>query len=258
MPAIATCIALVVFAALYLKETQVSIPAGGTPLSRFYGWTGLGLTLFLTCYSLRKRWQILWPGSLEAWLRWHVFLSVLALAVVLFHSGFRFGGTFEAGTLILLTAITINGFLGIVMFMLIPPMLSAFDTRSRVEDLPEEVAGAITQMHRLSETYSGPLREAVERDLLDRLECPRTSWRKARLPTSEDLLQSVGLSVADEKTEVLDQLHELAASVMEKQRHITLNRRVKLIEAAGLHVHVALTTALLFLVAAHLFSVWYY
>jgi len=45
---------------------------------------------------------------------------------------------------------------------------------------------------------------------------------------------------------------------MEKRRQAALHWHVKLIEAAGLHIHVALTTALLFLVAAHLFTVWYY
>jgi len=258
LPAVATCVVLVLFAAWYPRHTCVAVPTGDTQLGRFYGWISLALVVFLASYSLRKRWQILWPGSLETWLRWHLFLSVLALALVSLHSGFRFGGAFEAGSLVLLTATVINGLLGVVLFMFIPSLLSALDTRSRVADLPEEIAGAMDEIRQIAHNCSQPLRTVVEREVLGELERPGVSWRKRELAASEELLRTLGSSRFDEDTEVLKRLCELAAEVVDKHQQVALHRNTKLIEAAGLHIHVALTTALLFLVAAHLFTVWYY
>lgn len=258
LPAIVTCVVLVIVTAQYIRHASLAIPTGGTQLGRVYGWIGLALIVFLASYSLRKRWQVLWPGSLEAWLRWHTFLGILALGLIFLHSGFRTGGIFEAGSLIMLTATVISGILGLFVFVLIPPLFSALDTRTRVPDLPEEIATTMAEIRQIGESCSEPARAFVERDLLERLAHSRVSWRKPELRASEELLRDVVSSLSGERTEVINRLRELAADVMEKRRQAALHWHVKLIEAAGLHIHVALTTALLFLVAAHLFTVWYY
>ena len=258
LAATVTCVVLGLLAAQYMRQSHFSMPGAGTQLGQICGWVGFAIIIFLTSYSIRKRWQILWPGSLETWLRWHTFLGTLAIGAVLVHSGFRLGGIFEAGSLVVLIATVISGLFGVLLFLRIPNMLSFLDTRQRVADLPAEIARSVAEMRKMAEVCPESLRATVERELVDRVVRSKVFGRRRDLISSTELLRMAGLSRPDEGTEVIERLCELAAEVAEKKRQVALYSYVKLIEAAGLHIHVALTTALLFLVGAHLFTVWYY
>jgi hypothetical protein len=96
----------------YLRATAGwSVPAA-TPLGRWYGGVGAGLMLVLVLYSVRhsayrRRW-----GSLEVWYRTHLWLGVLALALVGAHCGFRCRGLFLTLLQLFFWGAIVSGLLG--------------------------------------------------------------------------------------------------------------------------------------------------
>jgi hypothetical protein len=96
----------------YLRATAGwSVPAA-TPLGRWYGGVGAGLMLVLVLYSVRhsayrRRW-----GSLQLWYRTHLWLGVLALAMVGAHCGFRCRGLFLTLLQLFFWGAVVSGLMG--------------------------------------------------------------------------------------------------------------------------------------------------
>lgn len=78
----------------YWHATDGFTPRAATPVGRWYGGVGAGLMALLTLYVVRRRCYRRRMGSLEVWYRAHLWVGVLALALVGVHCGFRTRGLF--------------------------------------------------------------------------------------------------------------------------------------------------------------------
>src|SRR5260370_7701805 len=68
-------------------------PHGGSGIGLTFGIIGFAFMIFAALLGARKRvptWRI---GRAQGWMRGHLWLGLLALPMILFHSGFHFGGT---------------------------------------------------------------------------------------------------------------------------------------------------------------------
>src|ERR1051326_2616462 len=74
---------------------------GGTPIGLVYGTIGFVLCYLLAYFGIRKRSYRSRFGTLEQWLQSHIYLGVLALVILILHTGGRFNDKIAVCTLVL-------------------------------------------------------------------------------------------------------------------------------------------------------------
>jgi hypothetical protein len=79
-------------------------------------------------------------GATRVWMRWHVWLGLACLPVVLVHSGFGLGGPLPAATLVLFLLVTASGVWGLVMQQWLPQKIQAEVPRETVASQIDFVA----------------------------------------------------------------------------------------------------------------------
>lgn len=96
---------------------------GGTPLGLSFGIVAYLIFLFAAALGIRKK-KRLWPiGHVQLWLKAHLWLTTLTLPLVLFHCGFRAGGTLTTWVLALYTIVMLSGIFGIAVQQFMPRLM---------------------------------------------------------------------------------------------------------------------------------------
>src|SRR5437764_2853035 len=109
---------------------------GGTPLGLWFGAISLAIFVFAVLLSLRKKIPLWRVGTVQRWLRAHIWLTILTIPLVILHSGFRFGGAMTTLLLVLYTIVMVSGFYGLFLQHVMPRLMK--------ERLPAETeVGAI-------------------------------------------------------------------------------------------------------------------
>jgi hypothetical protein len=122
-------------------------PRGGRAIGLTFGIIGFGFMLFAALLGARKRvptWRV---GRAQAWMRGHLWLGFLALPIILFHSGFHFGGTLTRVLMWLLIITVFSGVFGAALQHYIPrvmtsdvPLETIYDEIGHVRSLLREEA----------------------------------------------------------------------------------------------------------------------
>src|SRR5579872_66723 len=99
-------------------------PSGGSWTGLTFGILSFGLMLFVGLLGLRRRFPTLRVGRPEIWMRGHLWLGMLIVPLVLFHAGFRFGGTLAILLMVLLLLVTLSGILGIILQQILPRVMT--------------------------------------------------------------------------------------------------------------------------------------
>ncbi len=116
-------VAVVLITAGYVVMSlhQRTIPAPGGLEGHLVGSVGFLLMIMTeTLYSLRKRSRraARW-GSMQSWLRFHIFTGIVGPYMVLLHTSWRFNGL--AGIVTLLTLVVVlSGFIGRYIYTVVP------------------------------------------------------------------------------------------------------------------------------------------
>ncbi|RMG48393.1 MAG: hypothetical protein D6723_15200 [Acidobacteria bacterium] len=133
-------------------------PSGGSWPGLIYGILGSGLMVYAGLLSLRKKvptWRI---GRAETWMRGHIWLGLLSLLFILFHSGFRFGGALTTVLMVFTLLIILSGVLGLALQQFLPRMMMV---RVPAETIYEQIDHVIDELCRecdiLVEQICGPL-----------------------------------------------------------------------------------------------------
>jgi hypothetical protein len=116
----------------------VNGPSGGSVEGVLYGVFSLGLILFAASLSLRRQvvsWRI---GSADFWLRAHIWMSLLSVPMVLFHSGFQMGGWVTTVIMLLYWAIIASGIFGLALQQFLPERMTLQCPMEFVYELIEE------------------------------------------------------------------------------------------------------------------------
>ena len=107
----------------------------------FTGWIVLTLLLFLGAFNIRKRLSMLPLGRASTWLRLHVAIGILALAVFWLHTGTVWPhGLYEQALALLFYALSLNGILGYFLQRIYPPRLTQTGLEIIYEQIPTELA----------------------------------------------------------------------------------------------------------------------
>src|SRR5947209_3880481 len=96
---------------------------GGTPLGLIFGAISFAIFIFATLLGVRKK-VVLWRlGTLQRWMRAHIWLTLLTIPLVILHSGFRLGGPMTTLLMALLAIVMVSGIYGLVLQHLMPRLM---------------------------------------------------------------------------------------------------------------------------------------
>ena len=96
---------------------------GGTPLGLAFGAISLGIFVFAALLSLRKKIPLWRIGTVQRWLRAHIWLTFLTIPLVILHSGFRLGGSMTTLLMVLYAVVMVSGIYGLVLQHFIPRLM---------------------------------------------------------------------------------------------------------------------------------------
>jgi hypothetical protein len=96
-------------------------PGGSSLVGFSFGVLG-GLIILFECFlwvrkNLLRTWRI---GPTQDWMRAHIWLGLLALPLLIYHSGFRLGGTLTSVLMILLVIVVASGVWGLALQQVLP------------------------------------------------------------------------------------------------------------------------------------------
>jgi hypothetical protein len=91
----------------------------------FLGLVGGAIVLFEMALLGRKWLRGRRLGAMKVWMKWHVWLGLVCLPVILIHAGFGFGGPLTTITLVLFLLVTASGIWGLVMQQWLPQKMLA-------------------------------------------------------------------------------------------------------------------------------------
>ncbi len=104
---------------------------GGTPLGLVLGTVAFGIFVFAALLGVRKRlpkWRL---GTMQRWLRAHIWLTLLTIPLILLHSGFRLGGPMTTLLMGLYAVVMVSGIYGLILQHKLPTLMK--------ERLPAEI-----------------------------------------------------------------------------------------------------------------------
>jgi hypothetical protein len=96
---------------------------GGTPLGLIFGAISFAIFIFATLFGVRKK-VVLWRlGTLQRWMRAHIWLTLLTIPLVLLHSGFRLGGPMTTLLMALYAIVMVSGIYGLILQHQMPHLM---------------------------------------------------------------------------------------------------------------------------------------
>ncbi len=96
---------------------------GGTPLGLIFGAISLGIFVFAALLNLRKKVPLWRIGTVQLWLRAHIWLTFLTIPLILLHSGFRFGGPMTTLLMVLYALVMVSGIYGLALQHIMPRLM---------------------------------------------------------------------------------------------------------------------------------------
>src|SRR5687768_5083620 len=128
-------ILLIAASVSYYLYAKREFPHGGSNWGLEYGVAGLALILLLAFFGIRKRWYRSTFGTLEQWLQSHIYLGVLVLVILIFHTGMRFNDKVAVTTLILVIIVVASGVFGAILYVTVPRLLTEVESNLTIEDM---------------------------------------------------------------------------------------------------------------------------
>jgi hypothetical protein len=112
-------------------------PSGGSIPGLAFGILAFLLMVFAFLLGLRRRFPAARLGSGQWWLRGHLWLGGLTVPVVLFHSGFRFGGPLEQALMWSFVIVVATGVYGLLIQQFLPRLIRhAIPSETFVDQIP--------------------------------------------------------------------------------------------------------------------------
>lgn len=110
---------------------------GGTPVGLIFGTVAFAIFIFGALLSLRKR-IVLWPvGTVQSWMRAHIWLTLLTIPLVLLHSGFRLGAPMTTLLMTLYGIVMVSGIYGLFLQHRMPGVMQErLPTETVYEQIP--------------------------------------------------------------------------------------------------------------------------
>jgi hypothetical protein len=265
-------------------------PRASSPVGLGFGIAAAAIMFFEAALNLRKRLPTWHLGRAETWLKGHIWLGLLTIPLVFFHTAFGFGGGLSTALMLVFLTMITSGIYGLVLQQYLPKVMTASAPAETVyEQIPHVIEQLRVEAYDVVAHVCGPLLDAAEeRAQSERIQAdPRRARRvlehrsaEEATPGSEPLrrfyieqvrpfLVSDGrhgpFANASERARIVEAMvlmvppglaeaaRDLGAIVAERS-DLAVQRRLHLWLHTWLLVHVPLTVALFVLLGAH---VWW-
>ena len=146
-------------AAMRLPQSLISKTAdyrsvGGTPLGLVFGSIAFGIFIFAGLLGVRKK-VVLWRlGTLQRWMRAHIWLTLLTVPLVLFHCGFRLGGPMTTLLIVLYAIVMISGIYGLALQHQLPhTMKERLPAETVYEQIPHIRAQLVAAAQKIRDSF---------------------------------------------------------------------------------------------------------
>jgi hypothetical protein len=128
--------------------------AGGTPVGLIFGTIALGIFIFAALLGVRKKFVLWRVGSVQRWLRAHIWLTLLTIPLVLLHSGFRLGGPMTTLIIVLYLVVMISGIYGLILQHYMPTiMMERLPAESVYEQIPHIRGQLIAAAQKMRDSF---------------------------------------------------------------------------------------------------------
>jgi hypothetical protein len=254
---------LAAVAASYFYYARREFTHGGSHWGLIYGISGSALILLLAFFGIRKRWYRSTFGTLEQWLQSHIYLGVLVLVILFFHTGFRFHDKWAVATLVLVAIVVLSGIVGAVLYVTVPRMLTEVESNLTVDKLSEELNALARQLARLASGRSAPFQRIYNQLMKEAQPGMLAGWRllftagRRRTQQPADLDKLLRL-VPPEEQEELRQMMVVSRKHKELLIRLVYQQRYKNVLESWLYIHVPFTIALIVFAVVHVAAVFYY
>lgn len=250
--------------ASYFYYAKREFPHGGSTYGLAYGIAGTALILLLAFFGIRKRWYRSTFGTLEQWMQSHIYLGVLVLVILLFHTGGRFHDKIAVTTLVLVAIVVGSGIVGAILYVTVPRLLTEVESNLTVDEISDQLNQLARSMARIASGQSAAFQRIYDELLRQtqpgalagwRLVISRLGRRKQQDPA--DWTRLIGL-VPKEEQEELRQMLVVSRQRKELLLRLVYQQRYKNALEFWLYIHVPFTIALLVFAALHIAAVFYY
>jgi len=248
---------------------------GGTTLGLAFGSAGFAFMIFAALLGARKRVPVYRFGRAQTWMRGHLWLGLLSLPLILFHSGFRYGHGLTAWLMTLLIVVVASGLFGAALQHYMPRVMTREVTMETIyEEIGHVRAQLLEEAEELIQQATGgekkasaegsepdspgpaiavsdetaPLRNFYQQELKPFLEKPA-----ARGSALGDAAQARS-AFTQLRTLVPASLHttiEDLEGICEEERQLTLQSHLHMWLHGWLLLHIPLSLALILLGAMH-------
>jgi hypothetical protein len=257
---------------------------GASPVGLFYGALALAIFLFASALGVRKKRRLWRIGNVQVWLRAHIWLTVLTIPLVVFHSGMHLGGPQTTTLIVLYAIVMVSGFFGLALQNFMPRMMKETLSREVVyEQIPhirQLIADSAASLRgSLMESISPPpaktaadegapaavavvadssvdvLLEFLHEECLPYLEASRrqaTRMRLADKKAGDDVFRILRLNVSENYRGKLDELQGWC----DDRRLMDLQTKLHHWLHGWLLLHVPFSSALLIFTFWHAYITW--
>ncbi len=249
--------------ASYWWYSQREFPHGGSKWGIGYGIAGTALILLLAFFGIRKRWYRSTFGTLEQWMQSHIWLGVLVLIVLLFHTGFRFDDKIAVGTFVLVAIVVASGIVGAILYVTVPRLLTEVESNLSVEEISDQLNQLARSMARIASGRSAAFQRIYDEVLRQTRPGALAGWRLLitrlgrRKNQESDWTRLLGI-VPREEQEELRQMLVISRQRRELLLRLIFQQRYKNVLEFWLYIHVPFTIALLVMAGVHIVAVFYY
>src|SRR5438270_2901390 len=254
---------LIASTASFIYYIQRDYPHGGSRFGLAYGVIGFFLCFLLAFFGVRKRWYRSTFGTVEQWMQSHIYLGILVLIILIFHTGGRFHDKVAVATLILVAIVVASGVLGAILYVTVPRLLTEVESNLTVDEISEQLNQLAKQMARIASGRSAPFQRIYDQLIREGAPGWLAGWRllfarmrRGKAPVA-DWANLLSLVQKDEQEE-LRQLLVVSRQRKELLIRLIYQQRYKNVLEFWLYIHIPFTIMLLLFAILHVAAVFYY
>jgi hypothetical protein len=153
-----TAVSAVWYIAAYLGSGGwANRPGGWHPAGFVFGLAGGGICLFEFLLWPRKQVRAWRLGRVQGWMRAHIWLGLLAVPLLVLHSGFRWGGALSTVVMVLFLLVVASGVWGLVVQQFLPSrMLENVPAETIYSQIDRVIVQLCHEADRLVSATCGP------------------------------------------------------------------------------------------------------
>src|SRR5712692_8193905 len=127
------------------RVPSAGVPMGGTALGLVFGSFGFAFMIFAALLGARKKIPVWRVGRAQTWMRGHLWLGLLSLPLIVFHSGFRYGHGLAAVLMTLLILVVSSGVFGAALQHYMPRVMTREITMETIYEEIEHVRAQLRE-----------------------------------------------------------------------------------------------------------------